>query len=104
MRDPAQQLQSLYLAGFELETFDQYPKAIGVSRGNCVVLMVPGPEGLQWLGIPGWKLNGKIAVLTSNDGAPVFQHKQQVLAATEERRRELAAFREELLEAMKSAG
>jgi hypothetical protein len=32
MPDSAEQLQRLYLAGFELQTFERYPKCIGVVR------------------------------------------------------------------------
>ena len=41
--DSAEQLQRLYLAGFELETFDRFPKAIGVLRDGCIAFLVPGP-------------------------------------------------------------
>src|ERR1051325_6032213 len=44
---PEEQLQRLYLAGFDLQTFDRFPKAIGVLRDGCVAFLVPGPDGLQ---------------------------------------------------------
>lgn len=100
-RDSAQQLQSLYVAGFDLETFERYPRAIAIIRGECLALLVPGPEGLQILGTPGWKIGAELAVLTTIGGEPVFQFKQQIVAATEERRAMLNTFREDLLRALR---
>ena len=53
MPDSAEQLQRLYMAGFELETFERFPKAIGVLRQGYVAFLVPGPDGLQILGNDG---------------------------------------------------
>src|SRR5262249_22460747 len=53
--DPAEQLQRLYLAGFELETFDGFPKCVGVARDGRIALLVPGVDGLQILGASGWR-------------------------------------------------
>ena len=61
--DPAQQLQNMYLAGFEFQTFDRFPKCIGVARGECIALLVPGVGGLQVLGTPGWRMGEAIGVL-----------------------------------------
>ena len=36
MPDPAEQLQRIYLAGFELQTFDRFPKCVGVVRDGCI--------------------------------------------------------------------
>ena len=102
-KDPAHQLQALYVAGFELETFERYPRAIGVCRGECLVLLVPGPDGLQMLGTPGWKLGGELGVLTSREGSPVFQYKDRVLEATAERREELARFRDDVVRILRDA-
>ena len=33
---PAEQLQQIYVAGFELKVFDRFPKCVGVVRENCV--------------------------------------------------------------------
>ena len=57
---PEEQLQRLYLAGFDLQTFDRFPKAIGVLRDNCIAFLVPGPEGLQILGNVGWRHGGEL--------------------------------------------
>ena len=63
MPDPAEQLQRLYLAGFDLQTFDRFPKCVGVVRDGCIALLVPSIDGLQMLGTPGWRLGEAIGVL-----------------------------------------
>jgi hypothetical protein len=94
--DPSEQLQKIYLAGFELQTFDRFPKAIGVTKGNCVALLTPTPSGLTTIGTPGWKMGEVLGVLTEDQGKKVFQAKSQIVEATPERLQELSRFREEL--------
>lgn len=94
--DPAEQLQRIYLAGFELQTFDRFPKAIGVTKGNCVALLTPTPTGLTTIGTPGWKMGEVLGVLTEQHGRKVFQAKAEVVEATPERLAELQRFRDEL--------
>ena len=94
--DSAEQLQRIYLAGFELQTFDRYPKCVGVIRDNCVALLVPGTDGLQILGTPGWRMGEVMGVLTEREGRQVFQAKSEVLEATPERIEVLRKFREDL--------
>jgi len=94
--DPAEQLQRIYLAGFELQTFDRYPKCIGVIRDNCVALLVPGVDGLQILGTPGWRMGEVMGVLTEREGQQVFQAKAEVVEATPEKLESLRRFREDL--------
>ena|ERR1700761_898035 len=94
--DPAAQLQRIYLAGFELQTFDRYPKLIGVVKGNCVALLVPGVDGLQIMGTPGWRMGEVMGVLTEVAGRKVFQAKSEIIDASPERIAELDAFRAEL--------
>jgi hypothetical protein len=98
MPDSAQQLQQIYLAGFELKTFDRFPKCVGVVRDNCIALLVPGPDGLQMLGTPGWQIGEVMGVLTEVRGRQVFQAKQEIVEATLERLEILRRFREELAE------
>src|SRR5271170_461190 len=98
MPDSAEQLQRLYLAGFELQTFERYPKCIGVIRQDCVALLVPGVEGLQVLGTPGWRMGEVMGVLTEREGRKIFQVKAEVVEATPERLEVLRKFREELME------
>lgn len=94
--DPAEQLQRIYLAGFELQTFDRFPKCIGVVRDGCIALLVPGTDGLQILGSPGWRMGEAIGVLVEKQGRQVFQHKQEMVEATADRLNALRKFREDL--------
>lgn len=94
--DSAEQLQRIYLEGFELQTFERYPKLIGVTKGNCVALLVPGVDGLQVMGSPGWRMGEVLGVLTEVGGRKVFQAKSEIVEATPERIAELASFRGEL--------
>jgi hypothetical protein len=95
--DSAEQLQRIYLAGFELQSFDRYPKCIGVIRDNCVALLVPGVDGLQVLGAPGWRMGEVMGVLTEREGRQVFQAKSEIVEATAERLEALRKFREDLM-------
>ena len=90
--DPAAQLQRIYLAGFELETFDRFPKCVGVVRDGCIALLVPGVDGMQILGTPGWRMGEAIGVLVERDGRKIFQYKQETVEATAERLQALDRF------------
>jgi hypothetical protein len=94
--DPAEQLQRLYLAGFELQTFERFPNSVGVIRNECVALVLPTPQGLQVIGTPGWRMGEVLGVLVEKDGRKVFQYKDQIVDATPERIAELQKFREDL--------
>jgi hypothetical protein len=94
--DPAFQLQRLYLAGFEFQTFDRFGKCVGVVRDNCVALLVPTPDGLQMLGTPGWRMGEVMGVLVEVGGRQVFQAKQEMVEATPERLETLQRFREDM--------
>lgn len=94
--DSAEQLQRIYLAGFELQTFDRYPKCVGVVRDGCIALLVPGVDGLQVLGTPGWRMGEVMGVLTEREGRQVFQAKSEIVEATPERLAILLKFRQDL--------
>jgi hypothetical protein len=100
--DPAAQLQRLYLAGFELQTFERFPKCVGVIRDNCVALLVPTPDGLQIIGTPGWRMGEVMGVLVEKDGRQVFQAKQDIIDATTERLQALDRFRADLQQILAS--
>ena len=94
---PEEQLQRLYVAGFDLQTFDRFPKAIGVLRDNCIAFLVPGgPEGLQILGNVGWRMGESLGPLVEREGHKVFVHKQETLEGTPERIAILEKFRADL--------
>ena len=96
MPDSAEQLQKLYLAGFELQTFDRFPKAIGVLRDQCIAFLVPGPDGLQILGNAGWRMGESLGPLVERGGRKLFIHKEEVIEATPERIAALERFRSDL--------
>jgi len=96
MPDPAEQLQRIYLAGFQLETFERFPKAIGVVRENVIALLEATPEGLRMIGTPGWRMGEAMGVLIQMGGRQVFQHKAEIVEATPERLETVRRVREEL--------
>jgi hypothetical protein len=98
--DPAEQLQRLYLAGFEFQTFDLFPNAVGVTRGDCIVMVLPLPAGLQMIGTPGWRVGQSIGVLTEQNGRKIFQNKSEAVEATPERLEALASFRRDVEQAI----
>jgi hypothetical protein len=103
MPDSAEQLQRLYVAGFDLQTFERFPKAIGVLRDNCVAFLVPAPDGLQILGNVGWRMGESLGPLVERDGRMVFVHKQEVIEATPERIATLGRFRSDLKAILRGA-
>jgi hypothetical protein len=94
--DPAEQLQQIYVAGFELKVFERFPKCVGVVRDQCIALLVPAADGLQMLGTPGWLVGEAMGVLVETGGRRVFQSKGEIIEATPERLDALEQFREDL--------
>lgn len=94
--DPAEQLQQIYVAGFELQTFDRFPKCVAVIRDNCIALLVPGVDGMQVLGTAGWRMGEVMGVLVEREGRQVFQAKSETVEATPERLETLDRFRTDL--------
>jgi hypothetical protein len=94
--NPEEQLQRLYVAGFDLQTFERFPKAVGVLRDNCLAFLVPGPNGLQILGNVGWRMGESLGPLVEREGRKVFVHKQESIEATPERVSTLERFRSDL--------
>ncbi len=96
MPDPPEQLQQLYMAGFELQTFERYPNSIGVLRDGCIALLRATPSGLEMLGTPGWRMGELMGVLLERAGRRVFQSKSEIIEATPDRLEALARFRDDL--------
>lgn len=96
MPDPSQQLQRLVEAGFTLQTFERFPRSLGILRGECIALVEPTPEGLKILGTPGWRMGEVMGVLVEKDGRQVFQAKGETQEATPERLDALRRFRADL--------
>lgn len=96
MPDPTEQLQKLYLEGFELETFERFPNSVGILRDGCIALLRATPNGLELIGTPGWRMGEVMGVLVEIDGRQVFQAKSEVVEATSERLESLGRFRDDL--------
>jgi len=96
MPDPSQQLQRLVEAGFTLQTFERFPRSLGILKGECIALVEPTPEGLKIIGTPGWRMGEVMGVLVTRGCRQVFQAKAETLDATPERVEALAHFRAEL--------
>ena len=96
MPDSAEQLQQLYLAGFDLQTFDRYPNSIGVLREGCIALLRAAPSGLEMIGTPGWRMGEVLGVLVERNGEKVFQSKSETVDATPDKLEALSRFREDL--------
>jgi hypothetical protein len=94
--DSAEQLQRIYAAGFELQTFDRYPGAVGVIRDSCIALLRSTPNGLEIIGAPGWRIGEALGVLVEKNGRQVFQAKSEIVDATSERLEVLRRFTAEL--------
>jgi hypothetical protein len=100
--DSAEQLQRLYAAGFDLQTFERFPKAIGVLRDGCIAFLVPGPDGLQILGNVGLRMGESLGPLVEREGKQVFVHKQETIEATPERIATLERFKTDLKALLKA--
>jgi hypothetical protein len=94
--DSSEQLQRLYLDGFELQTFERFPSSIGVLRDGCIALLRATPQGLEIIGTPGWRLGEVMGVLVEREGRQVFQAKTETIDATPEKLEALRRFREDL--------
>ncbi|HVZ61475.1 MAG TPA: hypothetical protein VG892_11890 [Terriglobales bacterium] len=98
MADPAEQLQRIYMAGFEIETFEMLPGAVGVIKEGFMAVLRPTASGLSMIGSPGWRMGEIMGVLVEKEGRQVFQSKSEVVEANPERLEALKKFREELAE------
>jgi hypothetical protein len=94
--DPSQQLARLYQSGFDIQTFERFPRSVAVVRDNCVALLEATPEGLKLFATPGWLMGGGIGVLVEQGARQVFQYKSETVEATPERLETLRRFREDL--------
>ena len=96
MPDAAEQLQQIYVEGFELQTFERYPNCIAVLRDGCIALLRATPDGLEMVGTPGWRMGELMGVLVEKDGRQAFQAKSETVEATPERLDTLQHFRADL--------
>lgn len=96
MPDSANQLQRLYLAGFDIQVFEMFSNSVGVIRDGCIALLRTSPAGLQMIGAPGWRMGQTLGVLIEKDGRKVFQSKSELVEATPERLAALEKFKNDL--------
>jgi len=96
MPEASEQLQRLYVEGFELQTFERYPNSVGVLRDGCIALLRATPSGLEMIGTPGWRMGEVLGVLVERDGRQVFQAKAETVEATPERLAALRHFQADL--------
>jgi hypothetical protein len=96
MPDPAEQLQRIYLAGFEIEQFERFPGAVGVVRDGAIAMLQATPNGLQLIGTPGWRMGEALGVLVEKDGRKVFQAKTEFVDATPDKLDVLKRFKDDL--------
>lgn len=96
MPDPANQLQRLYVAGFDIQVFEMFGNSVGVIRDGCIALLRTSPAGLQMIGTPGWRMGQALGVLVEKDGKQVFQSKAEIVEATPERLETLRKFKVDL--------
>jgi len=94
--DASHQLARLYQAGFDIQSIERFPRAVGVVRDNCIALLEATPEGLKIVATPGWRMGESIGVLVEQGRRQVFQHKSETIEATPERLETLRRFREDL--------
>ena len=96
MPDPSEQLQRLYVEGFEVQIFERYPNSVGVLRDGCIALLRATPAGLEMIGTPGWRMGEVLGVLVERDGRQIFQAKSETVEATPERLEALRRFQADL--------
>ena len=94
--DPANQLQRLYVEGFDIQVFEMFGSSVGVIRDGCIALLRTSPAGLQMIGTPGWRMGQALGVLVEKDGKQVFQSKSEFVEATPERLEALRKFKADL--------
>jgi type II secretory pathway component PulC len=101
--DAADQLRKLHGAGFDIQTFERYPRHIGVAREQCIALLEVTPTGLKLTGTPGWRMGEIMGVLVERGGRQVFQAKEEVIQASPEKLEALRRFRQDLEDLLMSA-
>lgn len=94
--DPSQQLARLYQVGFDIQSLERFPRALGVVRDNCIALLEATPDGLKLVTTPGWRMGESIGVLVEQSGRQVFQHKSEIVEASPDKLAQLQKFKEDL--------
>lgn len=91
-------VERLVEAGFQPMAIPPYENTLILRKGECVGLLKPGASGRLQLAVPVTLLiDGNVSVKIKRGKGEVFVWKGKELEATEERLRELEAFRVELV-------
>jgi len=86
-----------------LQTFERYPKCIGVERDNCVAVLIPGVDGLASPGRSRLADGRSAGRANRKDGRQVFQAKSEIVEATPERLATLQRFRDDVAEVLRKS-
>ena len=90
-------VERLFGAGFRPMAIPPYESALILRKGECVALLGPMENGgLKLLAPVTFLVDGNLSVRLKKSSGDVFVWKKKEVAATEERLRELEAFRAEL--------
>src|SRR5271168_2959697 len=90
-------LERLFAAGFRPIAIAPYESALCVHRGECAAVLAPVKNGgLRVLAPPTLLVDGNLSVRLKRKKGDVFVWKKKEVAASEEKLKELNAFREEL--------
>lgn len=92
-------LERLGAHGFEIVAFPMYESYVGVRKGNCAALLAPQDGGgFQLFGRPSYLVNGKLGVKAIQGDGHYFVSKNEKVAVTPERAKELDEFEAALAE------
>jgi hypothetical protein len=98
-------MERLFAAGFRPIAIAPYENALCVHRGECAAVLAPVDNGGLRLLAPATVLvDGNLSVRLKRAKGDVFVWKKTEVAATEERLKELEAFRGELVEILEMVG
>lgn len=100
-----QVLERLFMAGFRPIAIPPYEKALCVHRGECAAVLAQVENGgLRLLAPATFLVEGNLSVRLKKPAGDVFVWKKKEIPATEERLKELEAFRAELVGMLEMGG
>ncbi len=98
-------MERLFAAGFRPIAIAPYENALCVHRGEWAAVLAPVENGgLRLLAPATVMVDGNLSVRLKRAKGDVFVWKKKEVAATEERLKELEAFREELVGILEMGG
>ncbi len=100
-----QVVERLLGAGLRPIAIPPYEKALCMHRGECAVLLEAVENGgLKMLAAPTFLVNGNLSVRVKKGAGEAFVFKKDAVEATEERLKELEAFRAEVVGMLEMGG